>query len=247
MVSPPSLADTLGVLVVTAMFHTVLYGVTTVQTFIYYQYNKQDPKILQYSVSILWILDTVQAILMIYSIYFYTVASFGNYEALITVHWTIPAVVLIGAISDVIVTGCFAHRLWKLSVSNWLILVIGMADLAVLDLAALGIKHRDMPYFYRTSAWVWYLTFGSQAFVDIIVTVCLSGTLLLRKTGFARTTSIIHILIAYSIGSCLITSAVSIAVVVTFKLYPNKAYHLGFGGLLPKRMCCTRRWRAPHV
>ncbi|KAI0340057.1 hypothetical protein BDW22DRAFT_1431109 [Trametopsis cervina] len=197
MASVPSLGETLGVILVTGMLVAALYGVTTVQTFVYHQHSKHDPRILKnsgcYKILFLWLLDTIQFIFLIHYVYFYCVSSFGNFEALSILPWSIPALIITGAVSDVIVTGWFAHRLWKLSVNKWLILVIAVAALTVLG----------------------------RSFIPAVTypVVLTSSTLCGSTVGASYLTAL---------------SAVSIAVVVTFKMHPDKTYHFGFGSLLPK-------------
>ncbi|KAI0340062.1 hypothetical protein BDW22DRAFT_1360565 [Trametopsis cervina] len=238
MASLTSVGETLGVILVTGILCAVLYGVTTVQTFIYHQHSKHDPRMLKHSITFLWILDTVTFIFMTHYLYHYCVLNFANLDALNTLPWSIPAYILTCAVGDIIVIGWFAHRLWKLSVSRWLILVIAAAALTILVgacyLTALSLKYPDIPTFNKIGGWAWYLKFGPQIFSEIVITAVLTRILLLRRTGFAKTTSIIHTLIAYSISSCLITSVVSIAVVVTVKTHPDKTYQFGFASLVPK-------------
>ncbi|KAI0340060.1 hypothetical protein BDW22DRAFT_436478 [Trametopsis cervina] len=138
----PSLGDTVGVVMITGMLVAALYGITTVQTFIYYQHNKHDPTMLKHSF-----------IFMIHVVYYYGALTVGNLEKLVTMPWSIPAYVIVAGVSDVMVLGWYAHRLWKLSASKWLILIIATGAFTVLVgasyLAALLSKYPDIPTFNK--------------------------------------------------------------------------------------------------
>lgn len=51
---PTSLATTLGAVEIGVMLSAVLYGVTTLQTYIYWQTPNQDKRWLRYLVAIIW-------------------------------------------------------------------------------------------------------------------------------------------------------------------------------------------------
>ncbi|KAI0340046.1 hypothetical protein BDW22DRAFT_1431102 [Trametopsis cervina] len=121
-----SLGGTLGVLAIAAYLGSALYGVTTVQTFIYRQCRERDP----IAVYLLWhvsVIDTFQSICMLHLMYFYCIKNFGNLSGLKAYPWTWSAFTVMSALNGALVTGLYAHRLWKLSGNIWAILLIGVA------------------------------------------------------------------------------------------------------------------------
>ncbi|KAI0340048.1 hypothetical protein BDW22DRAFT_1431103 [Trametopsis cervina] len=266
---PPaiSLGGTLGVLVIAAQLSAVLYGVTTVQTFIYHQHRERDPKALRYSIYLLWhvsraIIDTFQFICMLHLSYFYCVKNFGNPIGLNAIPWTWSAFMVMTPINGVLVTSWYAHRVWKLSRNIWVILLIGVATvsslvggIALSVLRSVNTRHlrytaahtnfiqRETPdvfYIHPSSpskyslAWPWYLWVSSQIVSDVTITIFLTVSLLRRKTNLARTGSIVNLIIMYSLGTCLISSAITIAMVVTSTMLPAQFYDSGLAALLPK-------------
>ncbi|KAK0207353.1 hypothetical protein IW262DRAFT_660514 [Armillaria fumosa] len=81
---PNKLATTLGALFVGATIASVCFGITLLQTVIYYKLNPNDPWIFRYSVALLLIFDALHVALSTHGLYFYLIQSFGNYLALLS-------------------------------------------------------------------------------------------------------------------------------------------------------------------
>ncbi|KAK0184961.1 hypothetical protein F5146DRAFT_1144608 [Armillaria mellea] len=81
---------TLGAVYVGATIAAVFYGITILQTVIYYKQYPNDPWIFRYGVAGLWILDILHVILSTHALYFYMVESFGNDLALFSIIWSFP-------------------------------------------------------------------------------------------------------------------------------------------------------------
>ncbi|KAG7443423.1 uncharacterized protein BT62DRAFT_331033 [Guyanagaster necrorhizus] len=91
---PSELAKTLGALFIGATIASVCYGLTILQTVIYYKLNPDDPWIFRYGIALLWILDTLHVALSTHALYFYLIQSFGNYIALLSkIIWSFPVTV----------------------------------------------------------------------------------------------------------------------------------------------------------
>ncbi|KAI0346070.1 hypothetical protein BDW22DRAFT_716459 [Trametopsis cervina] len=235
----PPLDNSLGVIVVAHMLVAVFYGATTVQTFIYHQRSQRDPNWLRFSVLFLWILDSVQFGFAVHVVYFFCVTNFANPPALDIIP-SLSAYAITGCIGDLVVTGLFAQRLWKITSKIWLIWPIVIAEMAslagVIALAVLSLKHPSSSYFNRIGRWTWYLSFIPQAISDVIIAVALTTSLLRMRTGFASTNSVIHLVVLYTVNTCLVTSAVGVTVVITYATEPGKLYYLGLAAMLPKLM-----------
>ncbi|KAK0431980.1 hypothetical protein EV421DRAFT_1911383 [Armillaria borealis] len=112
---PNKLATTLGALFVGATIAAVFYGITILQTVVYYKLNPNDPWIFRYSVALLLLLDTFHVVLGTHALYFYLIESFGNYLALLSkVIWSFPLQLLINVLINSGVQALYAVRIWKL-------------------------------------------------------------------------------------------------------------------------------------
>jgi len=129
--SAPNIDNTLGALLLGDIAAAILYGVTCVQTFIYFQNYSGDKLMLKVTVVFLWMCDTVHLALITHSIYFYAVKNFANPAALQDPTLTIMAHIIITCINNFTIRSVFGHRLWKLSGGNVLLVVITIASLVV--------------------------------------------------------------------------------------------------------------------
>ncbi|PBK59120.1 hypothetical protein ARMSODRAFT_1009864 [Armillaria solidipes] len=86
----PSVSETLGALYVGVTIAAVLYGVTNLQSVMYYRRYPSDWWVYRYSVGLLWVLDTVHVALSVYAVYFFLIHFFGDLNgALQYVSWSI--------------------------------------------------------------------------------------------------------------------------------------------------------------
>ncbi|KAH9013730.1 hypothetical protein EDB84DRAFT_1532033 [Lactarius hengduanensis] len=75
--------NTYGCTFIGLMISVMLFGITTLQTWIYYwRYGNRDPKALKLFIAVIFLLDALHTSLCIYSIYWYLVLNFGNVEIL---------------------------------------------------------------------------------------------------------------------------------------------------------------------
>ncbi|KAI0346098.1 hypothetical protein BDW22DRAFT_1425625 [Trametopsis cervina] len=238
----PPLNDTLGALYISIVVIAILYGITTVQAFIYHQNSENDHLLVKLTVLVLWILDTLELVVVVHVGWFYTVVNFANVLSLDIVPWSLPTYTLVSGISDFIINNILAYRVWKLSGRNiWLTLLIelpvftSLAGVFVFTIFVLG--HPSYSILNAKYSWTWYCIFAPHAFADIVISVSLTLSLLRKRTGFStRTDSVIRTLILYLVNTCLIVSAVGLSSVITYFAKPGAAYHFALGSILPKLM-----------
>ncbi|KJA22398.1 hypothetical protein HYPSUDRAFT_121882, partial [Hypholoma sublateritium FD-334 SS-4] len=84
-----SLDSTLGAAFLGAISAAILYGVTSVQAFLYFSDCKQDGRWLRGMVGGFLILDTVHIAFTAHGLYFYLVTSFGDYTVLLSPTWQV--------------------------------------------------------------------------------------------------------------------------------------------------------------
>ncbi|KAK0444682.1 hypothetical protein EV421DRAFT_1938543 [Armillaria borealis] len=94
--------------------HRSFYGITILQTVVYYKQSPNDPWLFRYGVAFLWILDTVQVALGTHALYFYLIKSFGRYLALSRIIWSVPLQLLANMLIICGVQALYAVRIWKL-------------------------------------------------------------------------------------------------------------------------------------
>ncbi|PBK81077.1 hypothetical protein ARMGADRAFT_1171552 [Armillaria gallica] len=108
----PSIGETFDALCVGAIIAAVLFGITNLQSDIYYKRYPNDWWLYRCSVALLWVLDTLHVVLSTHVLYFYLIDMFGNVSgALVQSVWSFKLVV--NVVIVVYVPGLYAIRLWK--------------------------------------------------------------------------------------------------------------------------------------
>ncbi|OSD02261.1 hypothetical protein PYCCODRAFT_1435582 [Trametes coccinea BRFM310] len=233
-----SLDGTLGAAFLGHFVTTLLFGITSLQAFMYYRRNKTDGTKLKFSVLIIWILDSVHAGLITGAIYWYCITNFTNLLAVQRPIWPIPTMIIISNVSNSIVRYIFGYRLWKLSNHNRIFpAVIAFLSIFIfVDAAYFAVKLYSIPSYSDIIHFSWslYLGLSVEATVDLIVAA--TQCLLLRRleTGIQRTDSVIRILITYSINTGLLTSFCAIGALVSYAAAPTKFIYFAFYFALSK-------------
>ncbi|OBZ66842.1 hypothetical protein A0H81_13290 [Grifola frondosa] len=90
--------DLMGALLVGVFVACVLYGITTLQVFMYIQTFPGDPSFLKFMVALVWIMETVHTALCTQFIYVYVIRHFGDHEFLATIYWNAGLIVFSGVL-----------------------------------------------------------------------------------------------------------------------------------------------------
>ncbi|GLB38443.1 hypothetical protein LshimejAT787_0503080 [Lyophyllum shimeji] len=233
----PELNLTFGCAFIGLIAGAILYGVTLLQTFLYYRTYPQDSRFIKSLVFVLWILDTAHLVLCTVSLYWYLVINFNNPDALGRTSWSMELQTDCNGLIGLIVECFFARRVWMMSENAWLTGVIVILSCVHFGLGIVftveGFVLKETAKFGRL-IWVTSAGLGSAAAADIIIACALCYYLTKNRTGFSRTDSLISTLIAYSLTTGLITSVIAFVAVVTFAIMPTNFVWLAFFWILGK-------------
>ncbi|KAF9481087.1 hypothetical protein BDN70DRAFT_569630 [Pholiota conissans] len=122
------ISNTFGAALIGAFISTTLYGLTTLQTYLYYVYYPKDSRQLKNLVGVIWLLDTLQAAFMAFSVYHYLVTSYFDIALLETGHWSLFLSVVFNTVISCIVQMFFVIRIYQLCNTRyrwWVTSVIG--------------------------------------------------------------------------------------------------------------------------
>ncbi|KAI0724648.1 hypothetical protein C8Q72DRAFT_889705 [Fomitopsis betulina] len=196
------LDSTYGAIVIGAFVAAVLFGITNLQTFIYFQRYPSDRLWNKLSVCWLWLLDAVHLALCIHMVYWYLVTDYLNPAALLDIVWSFKAQIIVDAIVVVSVHSLYTIRLWKLNaadsrksvfrtmlpiVVSCIVVFGGYATALILCYKVFVPPHistcSPLMVFHSTrftvytdllaTQWVTYLPLGAATFVDIIIALSL--------------------------------------------------------------------------
>ncbi|CAE6457076.1 unnamed protein product, partial [Rhizoctonia solani] len=101
-----------GATYIGVVLSTFLYGILTLQTYIYWFKYDHDGAFDRWFVLILWAMDTIQSICICHMQYHYTITNYANPTALQFNNWSLNFEVGFTAIITFMVQAFFARRAW---------------------------------------------------------------------------------------------------------------------------------------
>ncbi|PPQ92810.1 hypothetical protein CVT25_004068 [Psilocybe cyanescens] len=218
------LDGTLGAALLGCLIACILYGVTSVQTFIYFQHTHKDGRWFRAAIFFLWLLDTIHVAFTAHGIYFYLVTNFGAYSILEAPTWSILAGVYVTNMSDIMVRSMWStqtHLEGGSSRHNHLVIGRGFRFILIT--------------FERMNqvSYLLYTSFAAAAFADSLVAISLCTLLFNSRTGIKRTDSILKIMMAFSINTAP-HSICAVACLVTYAIWPQRFIFMGLYFALSK-------------
>ncbi|KAI9465028.1 hypothetical protein BJY52DRAFT_757291 [Lactarius psammicola] len=224
--------NSFGAAFVGLLVSTTLFGLTITQTWIYFwHYRNRDPKALKFFVAFLTVMDALHTIMCSYAIYWYLVLNFGNLENLGSSMWALNLQVIISIFIGSSVQLYYARRVYIVSQSIIcpilivVLLVIGSATGFFFIAKEFALKEFSR---LRSLVWMTYVGLVTATLADILIATTLCWSLYRRRTGFARTDSIIMASMAYTINSGLLTSLLGTAMAISFIVARSSLIWLAF-------------------
>jgi len=178
-------------------------------------------------------IDILCTALGVYAAYWYLVVNYGNVQNLGYRLWAETLQTIFNAIPGCGVQLYYVRRIYLVGRRMiWPIilvpLIVGGTVLSiVLTIKAAIAKENSNVHL---SLWLPSIWMFAVVLADIVITVTMSWTLYRKKTGFARTDSIIITLMAYTINSGFLLSALGIAMITSYlvKVPPTLLYVVFF-------------------
>ncbi|KAF8272842.1 hypothetical protein EI94DRAFT_163515 [Lactarius quietus] len=196
---------TFGATFLGLIISTTFFGLTVVQTWTYFlRYYNRDSKALKSFILFVTVMDALQTIFSAYVNYWYLVLNFGNVENLEISIWAFHTQVIFSTIIASAVQLYYARRVHRVSQS----IICPTLIVACVTLAF------SVGMYYAAR----HTVLGTLA--DVLIASSMCWYLHRKRTGFARTDSIIMTLMLYSINSGLLTSILRIVTIISFAVLP---------------------------
>ncbi|KAL5492871.1 hypothetical protein ACEPAI_4319 [Sanghuangporus weigelae] len=232
--------EILGEVFFAVMTDAILFGITNVQAFTYFQNSKKDPNYLKSMVGLLWIFDAIQFFMVADYGYTTLVANFTNLLVVGKVTWSICWPILLEDTGNFIIRLFYIRRIWIMSDRNIFLSVTAV----VLNFVALGIafalvfmaKLLHLQSFLEISSisWLMFTSLGSGVAADLWIAICVCYFLFKDKTGFQRTDTMLRKLTVYIIGTGLLTSFVTVACFISYATMPNNGVYVAIYSCISK-------------
>lgn len=236
-----SIHETFGAGLVGALVNAIMYGLTTLQTYLYYMYYPKDGRTNKILVATVWVIDTFHTVLVSMCIYYYLVSNYNNSEGLKVGHWTLFTSILCNVFISCLVQSFFLVRIHQLAPPRgkwWLSGILGIIVFAHLVFGILTVVYcfikRD---FSRLSEFTLFAAtpFAITAVLaDVLIAASLCILLHGSRTGFRSTDALVTTLIVYSVNRCLLTAIMAIVEVIVFSLRSYALWYLAIDFVIGK-------------
>ncbi|OCB87432.1 hypothetical protein A7U60_g5337 [Sanghuangporus baumii] len=172
------LDENLGEMFFAVMTVAILFGITNVQAFTYFQNSRRDPNYQKFMVGLLWIFDALQFFMVADYGYTTLVVNFTNFLVVGKVTWSICWPILLAETGDFIIRLFYIRRIWIMSDRNSFLLITAM----VLNFVALAFalifmaKLLHLQSFLEISniSWSMFTSLGSGVAADLWIAICVT-------------------------------------------------------------------------
>jgi hypothetical protein len=234
-----TLDNTIGAVLLGAMAACMLFGITNLQMYMYYQTYPNDSRFQKLSVAILWILDTLHLGLTIHAVYHYLVSSFGNVAAQDVIVWSFKLQIAVNVVIVLLVQSLYALRVWKLGHHFgriWPVVVVAFVAGGYSIGIILAVKTYHVASFtgLNEMSWAIITSFATSTAIDIVLATVLCFYLNSSRSSFINTNYRILTIMKYVLASGFLTSACSLTALITYAVMPNNLIFLGIEFLLTK-------------
>lgn len=231
-----ALASSLGAAYLGVVVSSFLFGVTTLQVYIYYQYFGSDDKLQnRIVVPLLWVMDAFHIALAIHAVYFYLVHQLPFIYIIWSMRLQLTLVVLIA----VTVTSLYALRIWYLAYHPRRFLLYFLVVAQLLELTA---GFLEVYTFFAVTThveihhYVWKIQFAlaSHAAIDCFLAITICYYLQTGRTGFSTMDTTVFKLIINVMASGVATSVCALAILVAITMAPSSQIWVAFYCVLSK-------------
>ncbi|TFY56301.1 hypothetical protein EVG20_g8978 [Dentipellis fragilis] len=231
MSSPPephSVLSSVGAIYAGLLVMSILYGVTTLQSYMYFRAYPRDKQVHKVLVMILWLLDTAHTICIAYGVYqdLITLSIQVTFDSIalapVPRYFGFQATQFLITINDALVRWFYCERIWKLSKGSWIITVF----IVILSIPPVGAGFYFAIQLFKLSALkdfrsistAVYLALASICASDSCITIVTSALLWKTHGPIKRTNAVINTLIILSLSTGLLPrfSIFAIAVLITY-------------------------------
>ncbi|KAL5524134.1 hypothetical protein ACEPAG_8307 [Sanghuangporus baumii] len=222
------LDSTYGCLFLIGIFSTALWAISCLQLWLYIErYFQTDKMWLKFCTILLWILETVYLILVLKFLYVYFVKEFGNVDFLNNLDKDIYNSAPLSPVIVALVHSFYVMRAFSLSNNNYIV-AGGLTLCTIVQLVAesvyIHLVHiRPLSKIIRFERVMNVITIITDTALSLAVVILLWRR---HSAGFNKTEGLIKRLVAFTIGTGLITSVMTILALIAAEARANTFIYL---------------------
>ncbi|KAI9435955.1 hypothetical protein H4582DRAFT_492140 [Lactarius indigo] len=220
---PASIAvdDVHGALLIATVLSSIIYGVTWLQVYSYYDSHcSRDRWPLKSFVAFLMLVDSANLVFLIYTTYHLVITNFGDYQIAEFTPWSLAAILLSTVILEGSVQNFYAYRIYCL---GWRSLYLPSAiSIVSLTEFVIGIVYSTQIMKHKHDSelgafqWFFIATLCLKVLCDVLITVGMVYTLLSNRTRVRRTNNALNLLAIYAINCGILHLVFAISCVTLF-------------------------------
>jgi len=202
------------------LISSVLFGVLTMQVYVYYKTFPEDEAYIKYLVGFIWLLEFAHSICISVDFYLASIVNYGNPLYLGVISSTLGIALLIALFTAWLVQGFFAQRIRIVSGKGWLAGFCWVLSSVVFAFSvAVATTTFTTPVISDFIPRWWWLVVTLVVLLgltDVIISAILCWYLAKgRRSAHLRTAAILDKLMLWSIETCLLISVSTITVAIT--------------------------------
>ncbi|KAF7358640.1 Saposin B-type domain-containing protein [Mycena sanguinolenta] len=206
----PPLDSTLGAVEIGAIVGTFLFGIETLQVYLYFDKYTEDTVLLKSLVTATWIFELGHTIATLHAIYALTVTYYAQPQYLESTPRSIPATILFSALIYVVVQSFFANRVRVLSGTRFIpVICWTMTGLRVIaSLTLMGIQWADptITILKGEFRWLMIVAVSLNMAVDTVIMLSMCYCLwMVRHSRFKQTRRMIDTLLVWTVETGVAT------------------------------------------
>ncbi|KIK28313.1 hypothetical protein PISMIDRAFT_674025, partial [Pisolithus microcarpus 441] len=209
-----------GATLIGGLVSAMLYGITNLQTYVYYMHYSEDDSTTKFIVAIVWVMDTLHVSFMCHMLYYYLITNYGALMSLEYIVWSFSASLVVNSFVITIVQLFFAHKIYHLSRRKlrWLvtapIILLVLAQFGFsMATAAVTLVNDTVTYATQARYYTAFPAVFTILLAEVLNTVSLCVLLYEKgsRSAVPRTKRLLNTLIIYAVNRCLLTLPIVIA------------------------------------
>ncbi|KAJ7052226.1 hypothetical protein C8F01DRAFT_625572 [Mycena amicta] len=228
---------TLGALLIGTMCGAILFGVTTMQAYVYFSRFPDDHWMIKSTVAFVWTAEATHVGTVSHTLYTLLVTDYGHPERLLErPPRSIIGYIFITVTVAVAVQVFFSYRIWILSKSRiipYITYTLSFVRFAIgTALFAVGLGVSSVTEFGTKWQWLGITMWSLSAAEDVTITATLVYLLWAQRTKVHKsTTAFLDKIIMWAIETGLLTCSFSLITVILFHLMPGNFIWIAFSTL----------------
>ncbi|KAI6158135.1 hypothetical protein BKA82DRAFT_996529 [Pisolithus tinctorius] len=208
-----------GSALIGGLVSAMLYGIATLQTYVYYMQYPEDASATKFLVAAIWILDTLHVLFMCHMLYYYLITNYGIPASLEYIVWSFQASVLVHVLVVAVVQCFFVYQIYYLcrpQVKWWvttpiMLLILGQIGFGIAAVVLELVIHKTSAL-TQISFYVLTPAFAIIVLTEVLITVSLCVLFYSSRSdsAFPSTKRLLNTLIIYAVNRCVLTLLVAI-------------------------------------